>query len=111
MVNKRVKINFQKKRAKLNEFKKKAKINKISSAVSNKSHNLNRKMLGKDLMDDLKVLDRSISRIDKEIDHEAQEIENWVVERRKFFIKLGWVALFVLVLFIISELYLTTNLG
>ena len=37
---------------------------------------------------------------------EIQEIEQWVTERKKFFIKLSWVVGLILALVIISNIYL-----
>lgn len=44
--------------------------------------------------------------VEKEIEKEAVEVEKWVLERRKFFIKLGGIILFVLVLILVLNLYL-----
>ena len=40
------------------------------------------------------------------IEKEIQDVENWVHGRRKFLIKLGWVAGLIIVLLIVSRLYL-----
>jgi len=47
---------------------------------------------------------KDIKKIEKEIDKEVKEVEDWIYQRRKFFIKLGWVILLVLALFGISYL-------
>ncbi len=44
--------------------------------------------------------------IEKEIKKEIGKAEKWVVERRKFFIKLAKVIIFVLLLLMISNIYL-----
>jgi|TARA_B100001971_G_C18020796_1_gene447271 hypothetical protein len=40
------------------------------------------------------------------IEEEIEEIEDWIKERKKFLIKLGWVAGIIIILLIISKLYL-----
>jgi len=42
------------------------------------------------------------SAIEKEVD----EIEAWIAERKKFFIKLGWVVGIIILLLILSHFYL-----
>ncbi|VVB78895.1 Uncharacterised protein [uncultured archaeon] len=44
--------------------------------------------------------------VEKEIDREVRDVEKWILERRKFFIKLGWTVLLVLVLLIFSHFFL-----
>ena len=46
------------------------------------------------------------SNFEKEINKEVKEIEDWMKERKKFLVKLGWVAGFVIVLLIVSHYYL-----
>jgi len=43
---------------------------------------------------------------EKGLEKEIHEVENWVKQRKKFFIKLAWVVGFVVVLLIVSSLYL-----
>ena len=40
------------------------------------------------------------------IEKEIEEVEDWIIARKKFLIKLGWVAGFITILLIISHLYL-----
>ena len=47
---------------------------------------------------------KRIKKIEKTIEKDADEIEEWVVERKKFFIKLGWIAGFILISIIIRRL-------
>lgn len=44
--------------------------------------------------------------IEQEIKHELKEVEDWIIEKRKFLIKLAWVVGFILALLIISHIYL-----
>ena len=43
------------------------------------------------------------------IEKEVEEIEQWMIERKKFLIKLAWVAGGIIVLLILSRLYLRTG--
>ncbi|MEK6859837.1 MAG: hypothetical protein AABX54_03410 [Nanoarchaeota archaeon] len=45
-------------------------------------------------------------KIEREIEHEIKDVEKWVIERRKFFIKLGWTVLLVAALLIFSHFFL-----
>lgn len=45
-------------------------------------------------------------RFEKSLDKEVNKTERWVIERRRFFIKLGITVLLVLILFLISHLFL-----
>lgn len=45
----------------------------------------------------------------KELNNELRDVEQWVHERRKFFKKLGWVVILIVLLIIISNLYLKVN--
>lgn len=38
------------------------------------------------------------------IEEEIEEVEKWVIERRKFFIKLAWAAVIVVLLLLIGSL-------
>jgi len=40
------------------------------------------------------------------IEKEIEEIEQWVIERKKFLVKLGWVAGIIIVLLVLSHFYL-----
>ena len=55
----------------------------------------------------INIIQKDLNLFEKEINHDVYEVEKWVIARRKFFIKLGFVALLILVLFVISEFYLT----
>ena len=46
---------------------------------------------------------------EKELKKEIQEVEKWILERRKFLIKLAWVVGFVSVLLIVSKFYLRVS--
>jgi len=88
--------------------KKKVKANHLSKANKH-SKTTNKRIIQNDLNSELKRFDKDMLEIDREISREVEEVEKWVIERKKFFIKLGIVILFVLALFIISELFLTTR--
>ena len=45
------------------------------------------------------------------IEKEVKELEQWMVERKKFLIKLGWVAGGIIVLLIISRLMRVKGFG
>lgn len=49
------------------------------------------------------------SRFQKELVKEIEEVEAWVKERKKFFIKLGWTIGFIALLLLVSHLYLRTR--
>jgi len=49
---------------------------------------------------------KEIKCIEKNIEKDIKDTEKWVYERRKFFIKLGFVVGLIAVLLIISSLYL-----
>jgi hypothetical protein len=82
----------------------------LSKEISKDIGSINRS-LGNNFNTGVKRFDKNINKLDKELDKEVQQVERWVIERRKFFIKLGWVILLILVLFIISELYLTVKVA
>jgi len=44
-----------------------------------------------------------------EIENEVQEIEQWIIERKKFFIKLVWTVGLITALIILSNVYLRTK--
>ncbi len=65
------------------------------------------------LQKDIEKLNKTVQKLDKEInivgkniDKEVKEVEGWVKERKKFLIKLGWVAGIIIILLVISKLYL-----
>jgi len=41
-----------------------------------------------------------------EIENEVQEVEQWIIERKKFFIKLAWTVGLITALIILSNVYL-----
>ena len=53
-----------------------------------------------------KELEKDVLMLEKNIEKEVKIVEKWVIERRKFFIKLFWVILLVAALWIISSLFL-----
>lgn len=91
--------------------KKNVRAKKLSKEVSKNFKSINKKIIQNDFNNELKRFDKDILKLDREIDNDVEYVERWIIERRKFFIKLGWVALLVLVLFIISELFLTVRVG
>ena len=48
-------------------------------------------------------------RVDKQINKEFKEVEAWMVQRKKFLIKLAWVLGLISVLLIVSHVYLRTK--
>ncbi len=44
-----------------------------------------------------------------EFKREVEDVESWIIERRKFFIKLLWVVGLIAALLIISHFYLRVN--
>jgi hypothetical protein len=91
--------------------KKRAKVKALSKHVNKSLKSINKNIIRNDFNNGLRRLDKNILKIDKEIDKDVVDVERWVIERRKFFIKLGGVVLFVLILFVISELFLTVKIG
>ena len=51
-------------------------------------------------------LGKEISEDIEEVGREVKELEKWMIERRKFFIKLGIVAGLIAILLILSNLFL-----
>ncbi len=47
-------------------------------------------------------IEKQIEEFGEDIAREADDVERWVVERKKFLIKLGWVIAFVTILLIIA---------
>jgi len=55
------------------------------------------------------IIEKEIKKIGKEVKEDIGEVEAWVIERKKFLIKLGWVAGIIIVLLIISNFYLSVK--
>lgn len=49
------------------------------------------------------------ARVDRQINKEFKEVEGWMLQRRKFLIKLAWVLGFITLLLIVSRVYLRTK--
>lgn len=49
-----------------------------------------------------KQIENGIKNFDKEVDKEVFEVEKWVIERRKFFRKLGFLIVLIIALIIFS---------
>ena len=49
---------------------------------------------------------KEMSKIDKNINKEFKQLEKWVIERKKFFIKLSWIVGIIIILLIFSKFYL-----
>ena len=61
---------------------------------------------------EIQKLDKEIGQIGNNIQENIKDVEKWVLARRKFLIKLGFVVGFIAVLLILSNLYLrTTGIG
>jgi len=43
------------------------------------------------------------------IEKEIEDVEGWIIERKKFLIKLGWVAGIIIILLTLSYLYLNVK--
>jgi hypothetical protein len=52
------------------------------------------------------ILEKEIGVFEKELKSELRFAERWMVERRKFFIKLGWTVGVIALLLILSNIYL-----
>jgi hypothetical protein len=52
---------------------------------------------------------KGINQAEKDIEREIKHAEKWAYQRKKFFIKLGFVIGFVALLLIISHFYLRTS--
>jgi len=52
---------------------------------------------------DLLSVQKSIEEDIEEVEKEAVEVEKWIIARRKFFIKLGIVILFVILLILLTN--------
>ena len=57
---------------------------------------------------EIKDIERAIDKAEKNIKKEINYAEKWMYERKKFFIKLGFVIGFIALLLIISHIYLRT---
>lgn len=49
--------------------------------------------------------------LERDIRREVRHAEKWVVERRKFFVKLGWLIALVIALLILSSLLIGISVG
>lgn len=47
-----------------------------------------------------------VDKVEKEIDREVRDVEKWIIERRKFLIKLGWTILLIIALLVFSHFFL-----
>ena len=47
-----------------------------------------------------------INPLQKQLEKEAEEVERWIIERKNFLKKLGWVMIIVTLLLIVSHFYL-----
>jgi len=56
-----------------------------------------------------KNIKRGINKAEKDVEKDIKHAEKWVYERKKFFIKLGFVVGLVALLLIISHFYLRTS--
>lgn len=72
----------------------KKKIKKTSKKIIKKNKTISKKVINKK------------NNFKTELSEEIEEVEKWIVERKNFFIKFGWVVLLVLGLLIISNIYL-----
>lgn len=50
-------------------------------------------------------------KLERKIEKDVKKAEQWVVERRKFFIKLGWLTTLVIALLILSSLLIKIGVG
>lgn len=91
--------------------KKRVKVNELSREINKDLGNINKNIIRTDFDSGVRRFNKDIDKIDKNINKEVQQVEKWVIERRKFFIKLGYVALLILVLFVISEIFLTVKVA
>lgn len=48
----------------------------------------------------------SSENFEKQLEKEIKEVEKWVIERKKFFIKLVWIVILITILFVLSYLFL-----
>jgi len=61
------------------------------------------------LKKEIKVIEKQIKNIETNIKEDINGIEKWIIERRRFLIKLGIVAGMIAILLILSRLYLRTT--
>ncbi len=54
----------------------------------------------------LNRVDRNFHAFQRSTRKESQEVEGWVLQRRKFFVRLGWLVALVVVLWIISNIFM-----
>ncbi|MDP3026881.1 MAG: hypothetical protein Q8N63_04180 [Nanoarchaeota archaeon] len=69
---------------------------------SNRNNLKGHKTFGREL-EDIEV------RVDKQINKEFKEVEGWMLQRKKFLIKLAWVLGFITILLVVSHVYLRTR--
>jgi len=74
----------------------------VNKKKSKKNHFRWHKTFGREL-EDIEV------RFDKQINKEFKEVEGWMLQRRKFLIKLAWVLGFITILLVVSHIYLRTR--
>lgn len=58
---------------------------------------------------ELRDIDKNINILDRDFNKQAKDVERWVIERRKFFIKLGFVLALIIILIIVSNILLTVR--
>ena len=51
-------------------------------------------------------LKKELKKLERSVEKEVREIEDWMIERKNFFVKLGWVAGILIVLIIVGHLFL-----
>lgn len=56
-----------------------------------------------------RITKSSLNKIEKSIKEEIKEVENWVIQRKKFLIKLAWVLILITILLIASNIYLKVS--
>jgi len=52
-----------------------------------------------------------IKDIEENLEETAEEVEKWIIERRKFFKKLAWVAGIIILLLVLSHFYLRVHIA
>jgi hypothetical protein len=57
------------------------------------------------LKKEIKKLDKEIIGFEKGLKTELRFAEKWMVERRRFFIKLGWTAGVIIILLVLASIY------
>ena len=64
-------------------------LKQISDEVKKGVDTIEESILRVDLNKETKRIDKSLKGVDKGVGKEVEEVERWVIERRKFFIRLG----------------------